>query len=108
MNITVIGTGYVGLVSGTCLAEVGNEVLCLDIDPEKISILEAGGIPIYEPGLHDLVKRNVAAGRLHFTTDVEKAVRHGTIQSSPSARRRTRTDRPTCNTFWPPRATSVG
>ncbi|MBS1228238.1 MAG: UDP-glucose/GDP-mannose dehydrogenase [Proteobacteria bacterium] len=80
MNITVIGTGYVGLVSGTCLAEVGNEVLCLDIDPEKISILEAGGIPIYEPGLHDLVKRNVAAGRLHFTTDVEKAVRHGTIQ----------------------------
>ena len=79
MKITVVGTGYVGLVSGTCLAEVGNDVLCLDVDPEKIRILEAGGIPIYEPGLQDMVRRNVAAGRLHFTTDVE-AVQHGTIQ----------------------------
>jgi UDPglucose 6-dehydrogenase len=80
MKITVIGTGYVGLVSGTCLAEVGNDVLCLDVDPEKIRILEAGGIPIYEPGLQEIVRRNVAAGRLHFTTDVEKAVQHGKIQ----------------------------
>ncbi len=80
MKITVVGTGYVGLVSGTCLAEVGNDVLCLDVDPEKIRILEEGGIPIYEPGLQDMVRRNVAAGRLHFTTDIEKAVRHGTIQ----------------------------
>ena len=80
MKITVVGTGYVGLVSGTCLAEVGNDVLCLDVDPEKIRILEAGGIPIFEPGLQDMVRRNVAAGRLRFTTDVEKAVQHGTIQ----------------------------
>jgi len=80
MKITVVGTGYVGLVSGTCLAEVGNDVLCLDVDPAKIRILEEGGIPIYEPGLQEMVRRNVAAGRLHFTTDIEKAVRHGTIQ----------------------------
>jgi UDPglucose 6-dehydrogenase len=80
MKITVVGTGYVGLVSGTCLAEVGNDVLCLDVDPAKIKILEDGGIPIYEPGLQEMVRRNVAAGRLHFTTDVDKAVKHGTIQ----------------------------
>ena len=80
MKITVIGTGYVGLVSGACLAEVGNDVLCLDLDLEKIRVLEAGGIPIYEPGLQDMVQRNVAAGRLHFTTDVARAVRHGTMQ----------------------------
>ncbi|MBP9830700.1 MAG: UDP-glucose 6-dehydrogenase, partial [Polaromonas sp.] len=73
MKITVIGTGYVGLVSGACFADVGNDVLCLDVDPAKIKILEDGGIPIYEPGLQDMVKRNVAAGRLHFTTDVERA-----------------------------------
>jgi len=80
MKITVVGTGYVGLVSGTCMAEVGNDVLCLDVDPEKIRILEEGGIPIYEPGLQEMVRRNVAAGRLSFTTSVEKAVQHGTIQ----------------------------
>ena len=80
MKITVIGTGYVGLVSGTCLAEVGNDVLCLDVDPAKIKILEDGGIPIFEPGLQEMVRRNVAAGRLHFTTDVEKAAHFGTIQ----------------------------
>ncbi|UCV27208.1 UDP-glucose dehydrogenase family protein [Ferribacterium limneticum] len=80
MKITVVGTGYVGLVSGTCLAEVGNDVLCLDLDPNKIRILEDGGIPIHEPGLLEMVRRNVAAGRLHFTTNVEKAVQHGTIQ----------------------------
>ena len=80
MKITVIGTGYVGLVTGTCLAEVGNEVLCLDVDPTKIETLKAGGIPIYEPGLEDMVKRNVAAGRLHFTTDIEESVAFGQIQ----------------------------
>jgi len=80
LKITVIGTGYVGLVTGTCLAEVGNEVLCLDVDPTKIETLKAGGIPIYEPGLEDMVKRNVAAGRLHFTTDIEESVRFGQIQ----------------------------
>jgi len=80
MKITVIGTGYVGLVSGACFADVGNDVLCLDVDPAKIKILEDGGIPIYEPGLQEMVKRNVAAGRLHFTTDVEKAAHFGTVQ----------------------------
>jgi UDPglucose 6-dehydrogenase len=79
MKITVIGTGYVGLVSGACFADVGNDVLCLDVDPAKIKILEDGGIPIYEPGLQDMVKRNVAAGRLHFTTDVAHATHFGTI-----------------------------
>ena len=80
MKVTVIGTGYVGLVTGTCLAEVGNEVLCLDVDPKKIDILKQGGIPIYEPGLQDMVQRNVAAGRLSFTTDVEEAADYGAIQ----------------------------
>ena len=80
MKITVVGTGYVGLVSGACLAEVGNDVLCLDIDPAKIKILEGGGIPIHEPGLLEMVRRNVAAGRLKFTTDIEKAVAFGDVQ----------------------------
>ena len=80
MKITVIGTGYVGLVSGACMAEMGNDVLCLDLDPEKIRILKEGGIPIHEPGLDAVVARNVEAGRLHFTTDVAEAVRFGTIQ----------------------------
>lgn len=80
MKITLIGAGYVGLVTGTCLAEVGNNVLCLDVDPRKIATLKAGGIPIYEPGLEDMARRNVAAGRLDFTTDVEAAVRFGDIQ----------------------------
>jgi len=80
LKISVIGTGYVGLVTGTCLAEVGNEVLCLDVDPAKIETLKSGGIPIYEPGLEDMVKRNVAAGRLHFTTDIEESVAFGQIQ----------------------------
>ena len=80
MKITVIGTGYVGLVSGTCLAEVGNDVLCLDLDAEKIRVLNAGGMPIHEPGLQEMVARNRAAGRLRFTTDVAEAVDHGLLQ----------------------------
>ncbi len=80
MKITVIGTGYVGLVSGTCLADVGNEVLCLDLDADKIRILQEGGIPIFEPGLGAMVKANVDAGRLRFTTDVQEAVAHGLLQ----------------------------
>eukprot|EP01034_Spumella_vulgaris_P013741 gene13741-17547_t len=62
MKVTVIGSGYVGLVTGACLAEMGNHVLCLDVDPAKIRILKEGGIPIHEPGLLELVKRNMAAG----------------------------------------------
>jgi UDPglucose 6-dehydrogenase len=80
MKVTVIGTGYVGLVSGTCLADVGNDVLCLDVDAIKIRILKEGGIPIYEPGLEAMVKKNVAAGRLRFTTNVGEAVGHGVLQ----------------------------
>ena len=80
MKITVVGTGYVGLVSGTCLADVGNDVLCLDLDANKIRTLNEGGIPIYEPGLEAMVRKNEAAGRLRFTTDIEAAVAHGNIQ----------------------------
>jgi UDPglucose 6-dehydrogenase len=80
MKITVIGTGYVGLVTGACLAEMGNDVLCLDVDQRKIDTLNAGGIPIHEPGLDKVVHRNAAAGRLAFTTDVARAVAHGTLQ----------------------------
>ncbi len=80
MKITMIGTGYVGLVTGACLAEMGNHVVCLDVDAAKIKILEDGGIPIHEPGLLELVQRNRAAGRLQFTTDLKAAVNHGTLQ----------------------------
>lgn len=80
MKLSVIGTGYVGLVTGTCLAEVGNDVLCLDLDPRKIEILNNGGIPIHEPGLLEMVQRNVAAGRLRFTTNVEESVAWGQVQ----------------------------
>ncbi len=80
MKITVIGTGYVGLVSGVCLAELGNDVLCLDVDEAKIAFLQNGGVPIYEPGLSEIIQRNVAAKRLRFTTDVAESVAHGLIQ----------------------------
>ncbi len=80
MKVTVVGTGYVGLVTGACLSEMGNHVVCLDIDERKIKMLKEGGIPIHEPGLEQVVHRNVAAGRLQFTTDVAAAVAHGTIQ----------------------------
>ena len=76
----MIGTGYVGLVSGACLAEVGNDVLCYDVDPRKIALLDAGEIPIHEPGLPALVDRNRAAGRLRFTTDAAESVTHGRVQ----------------------------
>ncbi|WP_445004387.1 UDP-glucose dehydrogenase family protein [Halomonas mongoliensis] len=80
MKVTVFGTGYVGLVQGTILADVGHEVVCVDVDAEKIARLEQGIIPIYEPGLEGLVKENHAAGRLRFTTDAAMAVAHGDIQ----------------------------
>src|ERR1700731_2877795 len=80
MKITIIGTGYVGLVTGACLAELGNDVFCLDVDQRKIDMLNDGGIPIHEPGLEDIVARNRAAGRLQFSTDVAASVAHGDVQ----------------------------
>ncbi len=80
MRMTIFGSGYVGLVTGACMAETGNHVVCVDIDERKIERLNAGEIPIYEPGLDDYIERNVEAGRLEFTTDVEKGVAHGLFQ----------------------------
>ena len=80
MKITIIGSGYVGLVSGACFADLGNDVVCLDVDEKKIAQLRGGGIPIYEPGLEQLVSHNMAAGRLRFTTDIEESVAHGAVQ----------------------------
>ena len=74
MRLTIFGSGYVGLVQGACMAEMGNHVVCYDIDEDKIARLNNGEIPIYEPGLEAYVERNVEAGRLEFTTDVKKAV----------------------------------
>jgi UDPglucose 6-dehydrogenase len=80
MKITIFGTGYVGLVTGTCLAEVGNDVLCMDVDQQKIDNLNKGIIPIYEPGLEEMVKENQQSGRLRFTTNAKTAVEHGLFQ----------------------------
>jgi UDPglucose 6-dehydrogenase len=80
MNVTVIGTGYVGLVTGACLADAGNHVFCLDLDERKIKTLNEGGIPIFEPGLEPIVRRNRDAGRLRFSTDVPASVAHAEIQ----------------------------
>ena len=80
MKISIFGSGYVGLVTGACFAEVGNEVICVDVDQDKIDMLNSGKVPIYEPGLDDMIARNVEAGRLHFTTDAKVAVEHGLFQ----------------------------
>jgi UDPglucose 6-dehydrogenase len=80
MKVTVIGSGYVGLVTGACLAEMGNHVVCLDVDASKVAMLQRGELPIHEPGLADVVMRNAAAGRLQFTTDGAAATAHGTLQ----------------------------
>jgi len=79
MRITMVGTGYVGLVTGTCFANTGNSVVCLDVDQEKIAKLDRGVSPIYEPGLDELIQRNVKAGRLRFTTDQQKAYQHAEV-----------------------------
>ena len=80
MKVTIFGSGYVGLVTGACLAEVGNKVMCVDVDPAKIDLLNNGGVPIYEPGLSEMVQRNRAAGRLKFTTDAKTGVDFGQLQ----------------------------
>ena len=80
MKVSIYGSGYVGLVTGACLAQVGNDVLCVDIDEDKINRLKKGEIPIYEPGLEDMIIENAKAGRLNFTTDVKEAVDHGLFQ----------------------------
>ncbi|HEV3019182.1 MAG TPA: nucleotide sugar dehydrogenase, partial [Burkholderiaceae bacterium] len=79
MKITVIGTGYVGLVTGVCFADVGNDVLCVDIDESKVQRLLHGEIPIHEPGLDDVAARNVRAGRLNFSSDYDRAIAHSDV-----------------------------
>jgi len=80
MKVTIFGSGYVGLVTGACLADAGNHVVCVDVDAGKIARLNAGEVPIHEPGLDELIERNMAAGRLEFTTDAQKGVEHGLFQ----------------------------
>lgn len=80
MNITIIGSGYVGLVTAVCLADLGNDICCLDLDQRKIDLLNEGHIPIYEPGLENLIIKNKLAGRIRFTTNIVEAVEHGLIQ----------------------------
>ena len=91
MKIAVVGTGYVGLVAGACFAENGNEVICIDKDASKVRTLQRGRIPIYEPGLEELVRRNRSEKRLTFTTNLARGVRGSQSSSSPSGRRPTKT-----------------
>ena len=80
MKITIVGSGYVGLVTAACLAEMGNDVFCLDVDEKKIKMLQQGKVPIYEPGLEEMIARSVRLGRLHFSTDIIASVAHGAVQ----------------------------
>lgn len=98
MDISVFGSGYVGLVAGACLADVGHQVICIDVDAERIERLEAGEIPIYEPGLGELVSQNVAAGRLRFTTDTAFAITHSEVLFIAVGTPPTKTAAPTCAT----------
>ncbi len=98
MKLTVIGTGYVGLVTGACLAEMGNEVTCVDVDERKIEQLHKGVLPIYEPGLDTVVLGNYKEGRLKFTTSLNDPISRSQIILSRSARRPARTARPICST----------
>src|SRR5206468_6789683 len=79
VNISIVGTGYVGLVTGACFAEVGHNVICVDNDLKKVELLRSGGIPIYEPGLEELVKKNVSAKRLRFTSDIADGVANSDV-----------------------------
>ena len=80
MKVTIYGSGYVGLVTGALIADVGNDVLCVDVDETKVANLKKGIVPIFEPGLDDVIKRNVEAERLDFTTDMDRAVAHSEVQ----------------------------
>src|SRR5579862_1732353 len=80
MRVTIFGSGYVGLVTGACLADAGNHVVCVDVDAGKIERLKRGDVPIHEPGLEALIKRNTEAGRIEFTTDAARGVEHGLFQ----------------------------
>lgn len=80
MKVTIYGSGYVGLVTGACLAQVGNQVLCVDIDERKVKMLQSGEVPIYEPGLDDMIRQNISAGRIKFTQDAAEGVKHGLFQ----------------------------
>src|SRR5215831_17348165 len=80
MRVTIFGSGYVGLVTGACLADAGNHVMCVDVDAVKVERLKRGEVPIHEPGLDALIKRNAEAGRIEFTTDAPRAVEHGLFQ----------------------------
>src|SRR6187455_2071237 len=80
MRVTIFGSGYVGLVTGACFADAGNHVVCVDVNAAKIEALNRGEVPIHEPGLDDLIERNMQAGRLEFTTDAKKGVAHGLFQ----------------------------
>src|ERR1700692_3610504 len=80
MRITIFGGGYVGLVTGACLADAGNDVVCVDVDAQKIAMLKKGEVPIHEPGLDAVVRRNFGAGRLRFTTSAKEGVQHGLFQ----------------------------
>src|SRR5688572_9672590 len=80
MRLTIFGSGYVGLVTGACFAEAGNNVLCVDIDERKLAMLRAGESPIFEPGLQEMLRRNIAAKRISFTADPAEGVRHGLFQ----------------------------
>lgn len=106
MDVTIFGTGYVGLVTGVCLAEVGNNVLCIDIDPNKIDLLNSGGVPIYEPGLDEMIQSNREAGRLRFSTDAKAGVEHGLFQFIAVGTRPTMTARPISSMSWQSRAPS--
>ena len=101
MKVTVVGTGYVGLVTGACLSEMGNHVVCMDVDERKIRTLIEGGMPIHEPGLLEVVQRNVSLPD-GFSSPPTPRPRSpmARCSSSASARRPTRTDRPTCSTCW--------
>ena len=108
MKVTIVDTGYVGLVTGACMAEMGNHVLCLGVDAGKSRTHESGALPIHEPGLLEVVKHNVTGGRLQFSTDIERAVAHGTLQFIAVGMPNDENGSADLHTCWRRRATSAG